>query len=76
MVNPSRLRTAYANADQWLREHVRAWWLLLAAIPGGTYAGAEVLLGDGALHSAVVLGAVFGATFATLTISVQRWRQP
>lgn len=71
----TKLRSANARADRWLRDHVVAWWLFLALIPGGTYAIAEVLLTDGSPERAVVLGAVFGATFATVTILIQRWRR-
>ncbi|WP_121822910.1 hypothetical protein [Halostella salina] len=71
---PSDLRSAYADADRWLRDHVVAWWLLLALVPGGTYAAAEVALSDESPHSALVLGVVFGTTFATMTVAVQRWR--
>jgi len=71
---PSDLRSAYADADRWLRDHVVARWLLLALVPGGTYAAAEIVLNDGSSHRALVLGVVFGATFATVTVAVQRWR--
>ncbi|WP_135819907.1 hypothetical protein [Halostella litorea] len=70
----SKLRSSYAAADRWLRDHVVAWWLLLALVPGGTYAAAELLLSDGSSHRALILGVVFGATFATVTVVAQRWR--
>lgn len=71
----AKLRSANAKVDRWLRDHVAVWWLVLALIPGGTYAIAEVLISDGSPARAVVLGAVFGATFATVTILFQRWRR-
>lgn len=75
MVVPSSLREQYRRTDRWLRDHVVVWWLVLALIPGGAYAVADVVLSDGAVHSALVLGAVFGATFATITVVLQRWRE-
>jgi len=72
----SRLRRTNAALDRWLRDHVLVWWLLFAAVPAGAFAASEVLLGDGSTTGALVLGAVFGATFATVTVAVQRWRGP
>lgn len=72
---PSRLRTANEKVDQWFRNHVVIWWLALATIPGGTYAVAQLVLNDGSAFQAMVRGGVFGATFATLTVGIQRWRR-
>lgn len=71
---PSRVRTANATANRWFREHVVLWWLVLATIPGGAYAGIQFLIGDGSAVQALVLGGVFGAIFATVTVVGQRWR--
>lgn len=71
----SRIRSSYATADQWLREHALVWWLLLAIVPGGAYAGAEALLNDGSLSRVLTLGVLFGVTFATVTVLLQRLRQ-
>jgi hypothetical protein len=60
------------GVDRWFRDHVVVWWLVLAVVPGGTYAAAQMLLGDEPAFQAVLLGAVFGAGFATVTVVVQR----
>ena len=75
MVSPSSLRSKNRKADRWFRDHVVIWWLVLALVPGGVYASAEVLLDDGSLFHALVLGAVFGIVFATGTVFIQRWRR-
>lgn len=75
MVVPSSLRTANAKIDQWFHEHVAIWWFVLAVIPGGAYAGSQILLSDEPVVHAVVLGIVFGVVFATVTVVAQRWRR-
>jgi hypothetical protein len=74
MVVLSKLRAANATVDRWFRDHVVVWWTVLAVVPGGAYAGAELLLTDGSAFRAILLGGVFGVVFATLTVGVQRWQ--
>jgi hypothetical protein len=71
---PSTLRALNEHLDRWFRNHVVVWWVILAVIPGIAFAGAEVVLDGGRLHSALILGGAFGAVFATITVGVQRWR--
>ena len=66
------LRSANATVDRWFRDHVVLWWLLLATIPGGAYAGFHLVIDGGSLRQAMVLGAAFGAVFATITVVLQR----
>lgn len=75
MVVPSKLRTVNATVDQWFHDHVIIWWVVLAAIPGGAYAAAHVLINDEPAFQAIVLGGIFGAVFATVTVGMQRWRR-
>jgi hypothetical protein len=75
MVVPSSLRTLNAKVDRWFHDHVVIWWLVLATIPGGAYAGGQMLFNDASGFQAVVLGAVFGTIFATFTVVIQRWRR-
>lgn len=71
---PSSLRQANETVDEWFHDHVVIWWLIMACIPGGAYAGAQLLISGGSPSHALVLGAVFGAIFATITVGVQAWR--
>jgi len=71
---PSRLRALNDHVDRWFRDHVFVWWAVLAVIPGIIFAGAELVLGGARLHSSLILGAVFGVVFATITVGVKRWR--
>jgi hypothetical protein len=75
MVVPSRLRKINEQVDQWFQDHVVIWWLVLAVIPGGTYAVAQILINGGSAFQAVVLGSVFGAIFATITVGIRRQRR-
>jgi hypothetical protein len=38
----SGLRNINTKLDEWFHDHVVIWWVVLAAIPGGVYAGAEL----------------------------------
>ena len=71
---PAKLRALDEHVERWFRDHVIVWWVVLATIPGLVFAGAEVWLGGTPLHSALILGGVFGVVFATITVGVQRWR--
>lgn len=75
MAVPATLRRVNKRIDRWFRAHVVIWWLVLACIPGGAYAGEGILSNDGAPGHAVALGAVFGVTFATITVGIQRLRR-
>ena len=68
----SNLRSANATVDRWFRDHVVLWWLILSTIPGGAYAGFHLVIDGGSLWQAMILGAVFGAVFATITVVIQR----
>lgn len=74
MTDPSRLRRANDAVDRWFHDHVVLWWVVLAGIPGGAYAGSQILISDASSSHAVVLGAVFGAVLATITVGFQTWR--
>lgn len=71
---PFTLRGLNEHVDRWFRDHVVVWWVVLAVIPGIVFAGGELVLGGASLHAALILGAVFGIVFATVTVSFQRWR--
>lgn len=66
------LRRATATVDRWFRDHVALWWLLLATVPGGAYAGFHLVIDGGSPWQATLLGAVFGVVFATITVVLQR----
>lgn len=70
----TRFRTANARATRWLHDHVVAWWLLLALVPGGVYACLELLVTDASLSHAAILGGTFGIVFATVSVLVRRFR--
>lgn len=71
----SRLMQLNATIDEWFREHVVIWWVILVVIPGGAYAVAQVVISGESTSQAVVFGGVFGVVFATLTVGIQRWRR-
>lgn len=71
----SRFREVNRKVDRWFHDHLVVWWLALVAIPGGAYAGGHMLLNDASVFQALLLGSVFGAIFATVTIVIQRWRR-
>lgn len=72
---PSTLSALNTRVDAWFRNHVILWWLVLAVVPGLSFAVMELALRDAALTHASILGVVFGGTFATVTVAVQRWRR-
>ncbi|ACV13090.1 hypothetical protein Huta_2929 [Halorhabdus utahensis DSM 12940] len=72
---PSGLQKRYEQYQQlegYLEEHTPIQWLVLVAIPGGTYAVAHMLISSGSLTDAIALGLVFGVVFATLKVLFQR----
>jgi hypothetical protein len=70
---PSNLYEFYRATDRWLCDHVIIQWLLLAFVPEMTYAGTKMAISDAGVHSALIFGTVFGVTFATITVMMQRW---